>query len=133
MTLAELKAKYPNGSDEFFRRNADYFGLCPVQSKPTEGGPLVSSVQRKKAGGTRVAGRAESTRRCRITFRIYSVRPLDWDNYSVKQIQDCLVHAGLLGDDKWDILEGGVVSEKAHSKEEERTEITIEYDYRRST
>lgn len=84
--------------------------------------------KRKEKGGNSAAVSTEPARRCRITFRIYAVRPLDWDNYSVKQIQDCLVHAGILDDDKWDILEGGIVSEKAYSKEEERTEITIDYD-----
>jgi Holliday junction resolvase RusA-like endonuclease len=53
------------------------------------------------------------------------VRPLDWDNYRLKDLQDCLVHAGLLAGDEWNILEGSVVSCKAHTKAEEKTEIEI--------
>lgn len=55
------------------------------------------------------------------------MRPCDWDGYSIKELQDCLVHAGLLDGDEWFCLEGSVVSEKAHSREEERTEIEITF------
>jgi hypothetical protein len=36
-----------------------------------------------------------------------------------------LVHAEILLGDDWSILEGSVVSEKACSKDEERTEVEI--------
>ena len=64
--------------------------------------------------------------RLAIRFDVWSVRPLDWDNYFLKPMQDCCVHAGLLPDDDWQSLEGHVASHKAHSREEERTEITIQ-------
>lgn len=71
--------------------------------------------------------RREETRRlrARIIFRIYSVRPADWDGYHVKPIQDCLGHAALLDGDDWNLLQGEVISDKVHTKSEERTEIEI--------
>lgn len=51
---------------------------------------------------------------------------MDWDNISVKELQDCCVEAHLLPDDNWQILEGSVISEKARTREEEGTEIIIE-------
>lgn len=64
--------------------------------------------------------------RYRVTFVVYRVRPLDWDNSFTKPLQDCLVAAGLLPDDNWRVLEGAVRSCKAASKRDERTEIVIE-------
>lgn len=64
--------------------------------------------------------------RFRIRYTVFSVRPCDWDGYSIKELQDMLVKASILSGDDWRILEGCVISEKAYSKEEERTEIIIE-------
>jgi len=84
---------------------------------------LVGPAQREAKGWT---GAQKGTgERMRVIFTVYAQRPNDWDNYRLKDAQDCLVEAGLLVDDNWRVLEGFVRSEKAHSKEEERTEIEI--------
>jgi Holliday junction resolvase RusA-like endonuclease len=72
------------------------------------------------------AGRASSQGRFSVTFKIFSCRPLDFDNAFTKPLQDALVEAGLLPGDDWRTLEGRVASHKARSKAEERTEVTIE-------
>ena len=64
--------------------------------------------------------------RFRVTFRVYAVRPLDWDNYRLKDLQDCLVRIKFLPSDDYQTLEGQVISCKAHSKAEEKTIVTIE-------
>lgn len=80
-----------------------------------EGLPLDSAGQREGKGRTRF----------KIVFTVYARRPLDWDNYRLKDAQDCLVKAGILDDDCWDILEGTVISKKAHSEAEEKTVVEI--------
>lgn len=91
-------------------------GVCPTKPERPEGVPLDSAGQREGKGRTRV----------KIRFTVYAVRPLDWDNYRLKDLQDCLVRAGLLDGDEWDVLEGSVVSKKAHSAAEEKTVVEIE-------
>jgi len=84
---------------------------------------LVHTAQREAKGGN---GAQKGTgERMRVIFTVYAQRPLDWDNYRLKDVQDCLVESGLLVNDDWRILEGLVRSEKAHTKAEERTEIEI--------
>lgn len=90
-------------------------GLRSAKPKPVKRPALVKDV----------SGETKSLYRIKILFRIYSVRPLDWDNYSIKQLQDLLVKSGILPDDKWSVLSGEVVSEKVDRKEEERTQITF--------
>lgn len=89
--------------------------LCPPKQKQAKRKPLDSSSQ----------GKDSCSPRFEICFTIYAIRPLDWDNYWVKSMQDCLIQAGFLHDDKWNVLRGSVVSEKAHSKEEEKMIIMI--------
>lgn len=104
------------------RRNPDAgdTGLCTTEPKQVKGNALERPVSRKDKGGTGPVVRFE------ICFRVYAVQPCDWDGYHIKEIQDMLVHAQLLPDDNWRILQGRVISEKAHSREEERTEVTIQ-------
>ena len=124
MTDEELKRYFPNASASCIRRNqADAGRVCANHEKPTQGYALVSAAPRKGKGRK---GAVLGATRCRIQFRVFSQRPADWDGYSVKEIQDCLVHAGLLDEDGWDILSGEVISEKAYSAESCRTEILIE-------
>lgn len=85
--------------------------------------PLERAAQREAKGG--FGAPVGITGRSRVIYRVYSQRPLDWDNYRLKDLQDCLVQAGLLADDNWRILQGEVISEKVHTKAEERTEVTI--------
>lgn len=100
--------------------NADGLRLRPAKPERTEGMSLEHSEKGKSQSGVGIAGRT------RIIFRVFSQRPLDWDNYRLKDLQDCLRHAGLLDGDDWNQLQGAVISEKAHSKAEERTVIEIE-------
>jgi hypothetical protein len=51
---------------------------------------------------------------------------MDWDNPSIKQIQDCVRQAGFIPDDSWSILEGRIISCKADKEGSERTEILLE-------
>lgn len=82
--------------------------------------PLVRPTQRKEKSNSL------PIKRTKITFNIWAVRPLDWDNYYIKYVQDLLVEIGALHSDKWDRLQGQVISHKANKKEEERTEVDIE-------
>lgn len=104
--------------DEYIARR-DMLGnkrVCPAQPERIEGLPLDSAGQREGQGRTCA----------KIRFVVYAVRPLDWDNYRFKDLQDCIVKAGILDDDKWDLLEGSVVSQKVHKEEEEKTVVEIE-------
>lgn len=70
-------------------------------------------------------GESPSGKSFTVCFTVYSRRPCDWDNYRLKELQDCLVHAGLLPGDAWDQLQGQVITRKARTKAEERTEVFI--------
>jgi Holliday junction resolvase RusA-like endonuclease len=63
--------------------------------------------------------------RFEVVFTVFSVRPCDWDGYDIKALQDFLITAGIIPDDGWKTLSGRVVSRKAATKDEERTEIEI--------
>lgn len=100
--------------------NPDLAGVSPGDKEQSRRNTLDRKVPRK----TSRHGRTQ--RRFAITFYCYSVRPLDWDNWSTKQLQDCLVEVGILADDNWRALEGRVISRKAKTKAEERTEVHIQ-------
>lgn len=119
MTANELRRRFPNAPESFIRDNADR--VCPVDAKRVEGQPLGGAVSRKEKSGS---GTDDGVRR-RIVFRVFAMRPADYDGYHIKELQDLLCHAGVLAGDAWDQLEGGVVSEKVHTPKEERTEILI--------
>lgn len=90
--------------------------LRAANPQPVEGKPLVSPVPREETG----------LRRARIVFTVYAVRPADWDGYHIKELQDMVVHAGILRDDDFQtVIEGTVRSRKAASKSDERTEIEV--------
>lgn len=91
--------------------------LHPRQPKQDEGPTLVKGISRK----------SPSLPRSQIRFVVYAVRPCDWDGWHVKPLQDMLLHADFLGSDDWNELYGTVRSEKAFTKEEERTEIEVIY------
>ena len=127
MTRDELLKRFPNASPAFLRANCDdATQRLPARqvAKPQSRPALVAPAQRKGAGEER----AGSGGRYRITFTVHAVRPRDWDNLSasVKQLQDAIVEAGWLPDDDWKTLEGVVVSAKAMTEVEERTEVKIE-------
>lgn len=105
---------------ELFSGHIDHHGLRAPKPQRPQGKPLVGAQKGKDKG------RSLPPQRFRITYRIWAVRPLDFDNYTIKELQDWLCAIGLLPTDKWDTLEGLVISQKAHTKAEERTEVTIE-------
>lgn len=118
--LELIKQRWPL-SAAVIRRNTDAgdSGLRPSKPERAPGVPLVS-------GGKRKAPRSVGTQgRFLVRFRVFSIRPLDWDNYRLKDLQDLLCLTGLLPSDDWNVLEGSVVSEKVHSKEEEKTVVEI--------
>ncbi len=98
--------------------------LARQKSEPQPGPALVRPAKRETPRKERIGAGGHY----RIKFIVYAVRPRDWDNLSasVKQLQDAIVEAGWLPDDDWKTLEGTVVSAKAATEEEERTEVTIE-------
>lgn len=114
--LNEILARKPIAK----RNSSGDTGLRSAEPQPTQGHALERVVSRK------TKGRTGPVERYRITFVVYAVRPCDWDGYHVKEIQDMLVHASILSGDDWRILEGLVRSQKAESKNRERTEIFIE-------
>jgi hypothetical protein len=123
VTREQILKKFPNASESTLRANAiaenRSDGLRADNSQPVKGNAL-----------ERVAPREDSSRdgavqRFRITFTVYAVRPADYDGYDIKHLQDWCVKAALIPDDNWRILEGSVISRKAHTKAEERTFIEI--------
>lgn len=104
--------------------NPDLAGIPSGKSEQPARRSLVRAAPRKAKSD------AGPPRRFAITFICFSLRPLDYDNWSVKELQDCIVEVGILDDDNWRALEGRVVSRKAKTKAEERTEVHIqEIDY----
>ena len=102
-------------------------GICSKEPEQVERKALEYSAKRK-AEGLSFSSSGVIRERFSIRFEIWAVRPCDWDNYATgtKFVQDLLVEAGILPGDSYDFLEGKIISLKAKSKKEERTEITIE-------
>lgn len=94
-------------------------GLRSTAAKPVRRMPLDDESESEKANWYFPAARFE------ITFTVYSVRPADYDGLDIKFLQDFCVKAGIIPDDKWSVLSGRVVSRKAATEGEEKTEITI--------
>jgi hypothetical protein len=123
MSIDELKRFFPNASRSTIVRNKA--GDTPLRAddqKSIEGDALVRPLPRK---GKSRKGAVLGAARRHITFRIFSTRPADWDGYSIKELQDCLVRSGLLLSDDWDKLSGEIISEKVDKKEEEMTIVEI--------
>jgi hypothetical protein len=115
ITLDELRKLFPKASAATIAANAPR--VCPTQQERPEGRPLERAVEREKPRRSRA----------QIVFRVYAIRPNDWDNVWAKDLQDMLIVSGILDDDAWDTLQGSVISEKVHRPEEERTEIEITF------
>jgi hypothetical protein len=124
MTPAELKRYFPNVSRSTISANRDSEPLHTGLHSPKPEPPSILPLVNTSSGKTK--GRSSPTSRYRITFEVSAVRPLDWDNYRFKDLQDCLVQAGFLPNDDWRVLEGCVRSYKVHRKEDEGTRILIE-------
>lgn len=116
-----LRKRFPNASEAFLARNSE-----PVAARPHP------SIQEPAQGKTldRAASGKDSSGRChrsrvKIRVTVRAIRPCDYDNYHIKELQDVLVRAGILEDDSWDLLQGEVVSEKVDTIEQEGTLIEI--------
>lgn len=122
MKIETIRKLFPNASSAFIAANLDPepSRLHSNHTKPSQGGALVGEPPREIESWHGAAKRFE------ITLTVYSVRPCDYDGYDIKPIQDMLVRAKIIPDDKWDVLSGRIVSCKARTQEEERTEIQIE-------
>jgi hypothetical protein len=67
----------------------------------------------------------DAATRFEIRFIVYSRRPCDWDGYDIKALQDFCCKTGAIPNDGWRTLSGRVLSQKAATEGEERTEIEI--------
>lgn len=114
MTPNELKRRFPNASQSFINANRDS-GIRPDDTKPPQGKPLVSVVQRK----------AKVSHRFKIRFTVYAMRPADWDGYDIKSLQDLVVQSGIIPMDDWSTLKGEIDPKKVHKEAEEKTVIEI--------
>lgn len=92
---------------------------CSAITECDPGSALEQTGKGEEAGGS------GSARRFKIIFRVRSIQPCDWDNYRCKELQDLLVRAGVIPDDKYSILQGEVIPEKVCSREEEGTLIEV--------
>lgn len=119
ISFDELRKLFPNAGQSFLTRNSVVKGTSAANAQPIERSTLVRASPRDGAGC------GCDLKRLKIVFTIRSRRPADWDGYHIKELQDVLVHAGILADDSWDLLQGEVISEKVHKVEEEGTLITI--------
>lgn len=117
MTRQEILRRYPHATESFISKNiaANTEWLPAMRKERPQGNALERTGKGK-----------EASRPClEIVFTIYARRPMDWDNWHTKCIQDCLVEAGLLHGDAWNELRGSCVSRKVHTTQEERTEIEV--------
>ncbi len=127
MTREEILRRFPNAVESFIKRNldtADPSGRVHSEHpKPVARSPLVDHGEGTEAHWYR------SGKRFEIQFHVYSVRPIDYDGYDIKPLQDLLVRASIIPDDKWNVLLGRTIPHKVQTAEEEKTEIVIEaYD-----
>lgn len=124
MTEELLRRLFPNASASTIRRNlADNAARVSArQPQSPELGALDIPAPRKAKGRARAVQCAE---RYLIVFHFYAVRPLDWDNWSSKELQDIVIRAGILPSDNWRVLQGSIVSHKVNQPEEEKTVIEI--------
>ena len=112
----ELSRLFPNASKSFIANNSDSHARLSSGSKECDSGLSLDDSGKRKAKGCH---------RFKIRFIVYNRYPCDWDAYHIKELQDLLVHAGVLPDDDWLTLEGEVVSRKAKDQTEEKTVIEI--------
>lgn len=117
MNEKQFKDMLNNGSKTFREKNS------PEASRIHSS---ISQCDKRQALVIPTQGKGKSEERFEIVFEIYSTRPCDWDNYSTKELQDCIVEEGILPDDNWKILQGRVIPKKALTKKDEATIVYIE-------
>lgn len=116
MDEKQFKDMLNNGSKAFRDKNSSEASrLCSTLKECDTRKALVIPSQ----------GKGKSEDRFEIVFEIYSARPCDWDNYSTKELQDCIVEEGILPDDNWKILQGKVITKKALTKKDEQTIVYV--------
>lgn len=121
MTREEILARYPNASAAFIARNLapDNPGVRATAPQPDQRTALVATPEAEETHWYLSAKRFE------ITFRVHSVRPADYDGIDIKALQDFLADATIIPNDKWNVLSGRVMSCKAATAQDEKTEIEI--------
>lgn len=117
----KLRSIFPRASQSFLELNSKDVAPFP-HSTITE---CNTGSALEQAGEGETAGSKSPACRFKIVFRVRSCHPCDWDNYRCKELQDLLVKAGVLPDDKWSILQGEVIPEKVRTHEEEGTLIEV--------
>lgn len=70
-------------------------------------------------------GKAQDAKRVRVSITAFRVRRLDPDNACPKYFVDCLRYANFIHDDRDEDIILEIRQEKAASKADERTEITV--------
>lgn len=123
--LRKLQERLPLSRSTIARNSVDAQGLRAADEKPVEGSALECAAPRKKESSVSAVGSTQNRIPARITFRVFSRTPADWDNYHIKELQDLLCCAQILVGDDWNILSGEIISEKVHAQEDQRTEIVI--------
>lgn len=121
LTRERLRQLLPRSSQAFLDLNAPDLAPFPSSAieEHVEGRPLDEVLPAQAAGSQ------GTPRRFKVIFHVRAVQPCDWDNYHIKELQDLLVHAGVLPSDKWTVLQGEVIPEKVCSREEEGTLIEV--------
>ena len=125
--IALLRKKFPNAPESFFKRQIEYEDshnnrprLRPAAPQPASRVPLADG------GIAEDPHWYDAAKRFEIRFTVYSVRPADWDGYYVKALQDFLVRAGIIPEDRWDVIVGATIhSKKAATEREEKTVVEI--------
>lgn len=103
------------------RRNGhiDFGGACSSEPERRTWGSLDEVIENKDL-------RSDSGPEFyEVRFDVYSIRPQDWDNIRVKELQDVLVDLGFLPDDNYRILTGRVRSMKVFKTKDQKTVITL--------
>lgn len=117
MNEKQFKDMLNNGSKTFREKNSpEASRLCST----------IKECDKRQTLELPTQGKRESEDRFEIVFEIYSTRPCDFDNYSTKELQDCIVEEGILPDDNWKVLQGKIISKKALTKKDQRTIVYIE-------
>src|SRR5689334_10569885 len=99
-----------NWSEETFRAYEAKLNpkrLPTGSEKSNQGGALVGPSQGEDSCWYGPSKRFE------VIFWVYSRRPADYDGYDIKWIQDALVRAKIIPDDKWNVLLGRTIPIKA--------------------
>jgi hypothetical protein len=116
----EYRRNFPKSSAASIARITKAYAAWLRSAEPQ---PAAKTLDRSAPGKKAVSSRRGE--RYQIIYRVFNCQPCDFDNYHTKFVTDALVASGIIPRDDWDALEGKTVSEKAHTRKEQRTEIEI--------